>query len=59
MAVKRGFLIKTEKKMSEFERVSQGMFWTVPLREGAARNNAIDHNLSVHALITAYGNEKS
>ena len=54
MAVKRGFLIKTEKKMSEFERVSQDMFWTVPLHEGAARNKAIDHNLSVHALITAY-----
>ena len=34
--------------------VSQDMFWTVPLYEGAARNKAIDHNLSVHALITAY-----
>ena len=54
MAVKRGFLIKTEKKMSEFERVSQDMFWAVPLHEGDARNKAIDHNLSVHALITAY-----
>ena len=40
--------------MSEFERVSQDMFWAVPLREGDARNKAIDHNLSVHALITAY-----
>ena len=38
----------------KFERVSQDMFWTVPLHEGAARNKAIDHNLSVHALITAY-----
>ena len=38
----------------KFERVSQDMFWTVPLYEGAARNKAIDHNLSVHALITAY-----
>ena len=54
MVVKRGFLIKTEKKMSEFEKVSQDMFWTVPLHEGDARNKAIDHNLSVHALITAY-----
>ena len=40
--------------MSEFERVSQDMFWAVPLRERDARNKAIDHNLSVHALITAY-----
>ena len=40
--------------MSEFERVSQDMFWAVPLHEGDARNKAIDHNLSVHALITAY-----
>ena len=38
----------------KFERVSQDMFWAVPLREGDARNKAIDHNLSVHALITAY-----
>ena len=40
--------------MREFERVSQDMFWAVPLHEGDARNKAIDHNLSVHALITAY-----
>ena len=38
----------------KFERVSQDMFWAVPLRERDARNKAIDHNLSVHALITAY-----
>ena len=38
----------------KFERVSQDMFWAVPLHEGDARNKAIDHNLSVHALITAY-----